>query len=55
MWVLYCLSVFSPVEIAEWADIDNTSLCLKCGIDSIIGSVFNVPVNPEFLSEMREH
>lgn len=51
----YCLSVFLPVEITEWVDLDTTAVCPKCGIDSVIGSASNMPVNPEFLSKMNEH
>lgn len=47
--------MFFPVEITEWVDLDTTALCPKCGIDSVIGSASNVPVNPEFLSKMNEH
>ncbi|KAB0489149.1 cytoplasmic protein, partial [Pseudomonas vancouverensis] len=36
-------------------DGGNTALCPKCGIDSVIGSASNAPVNPEFLLKMYEH
>jgi hypothetical protein len=32
----YCLSKISPNEIKEWIDDDETALCPKCGIDSLV-------------------
>lgn len=51
----YCLGVFSPSEITEWVDLDDTALRPKCGIDSVIGSASSLPITPEFLSKMHEH
>jgi hypothetical protein len=51
----YCLGVFKPSEIAKWVDSENTALCPKCGIDSVIGSQSEVPLTPEFLGQMRHH
>lgn len=51
----YCLAVFSPAEITEWVDQDNTALCPTCGIDSVIGSAFGLSITPEFLSTMHAH
>ncbi|WP_458730088.1 cytoplasmic protein [Pseudomonas brenneri] len=51
----FCSNVFLPTEIKVWIDLDNTALCPKFGIDSVIGSASNVPVNPEVLLKMNEH
>jgi hypothetical protein len=45
-------------EIDEWTDIDNplaeqTALCPRCGIDSVIGDKAGFPITPEFLDEMN--
>ncbi len=41
-------------EINEWVDDDTTALCPKCGIDSVIGSASEYPVeNPAFLNAMH--
>ena len=49
----YCLEVFPPSEIEEWTCDDDTALCPKCGIDSVIGSVSGYPIEPEFLKKMH--
>jgi hypothetical protein len=51
----YCLEVYSPQEIEDWIDDDNCALCVKCGIDSVIGSASNYPITKDFLKQMREY
>ena len=51
----YCLQVFTPSEIEDWTDDDDTALCPKCGIDSVIGSVSGYPIEREFLKKMHDH
>jgi hypothetical protein len=31
-----CVQVYSPELIAEWEDEEQTAICPKCGIDSVI-------------------
>ena len=50
----YCLEVFPPTEIEDWTDDDDTALCPKCGIDSVIGSVSEYPIEREFLKKMHD-
>ena len=50
----YCLAIFSPGEIKEWVDDNDTALCPKCGIDSVIGSASGFPITPNFLKKMKE-
>jgi hypothetical protein len=54
----YCKAVFPAGEIDEWTDIDNpraeqTALCPRCGIDSVIGDKAGFRITPEFLDEMH--
>jgi hypothetical protein len=49
----HCLAVFAPTEIKEWVDNDDTALCPKCGIDSVLGSASSFPINKEFLRKMK--
>ena len=49
-----CLSFFHPTEIIEWVDEDQTAMCPKCQIDSVIGSSY-MPLSIELLSKMKEH
>jgi hypothetical protein len=51
----YCLRIFPPSEIEHWTDDDDTALCPKCGIDSVIGSVSGYPIDREFLQKMHDH
>jgi hypothetical protein len=51
----YCLSIFPPAEIVDWTDEDQTALCPKCGIDSVIGDRSGFPISTEFLATMRSH
>lgn len=48
----YCLHVFQPLEIDEWIDGQQTALCPRCGIDSVIGDA-SIPITEEFLKEME--
>jgi hypothetical protein len=52
----YCLAIFAPAEIEDWTDEDDeqdTALCPRCGIDSVIGSSCGAPITPEFLGAMN--
>lgn len=37
----YCLKIYSPLEITEWCDGQQTAICPYCGIDAVI------PFDPE--------
>jgi len=50
----YCFALFSPSEIKDWVDEGNTSLCPRCGMDSVIGDAVGIEVNKELLTEMKE-
>lgn len=51
----YCLAVFPPNEITQWIDDDQTALCPKCEIDSVIGSASGFPITPDFLMRVHDH
>lgn len=51
----FCLEIFSPVEINEWADEEKTALCPYCGIDSVIAEMAGFPLIKEFLTAMKEY
>ena len=50
----YCLGSFLPSDIKEWVDKDQTALCPKCGIDSVIGSASGVPLDDDFFTRMNK-
>lgn len=53
----YCLHIFQPTDIHSWTDrwdgVNQTALCPKCGIDSVIGSASGYPITQEFLQKMK--
>lgn len=50
----FCLKIFSPKEIVDWIDKDDTALCPHCGIDAVIGESSGFPITEEFLGRMRD-
>jgi hypothetical protein len=52
----YCLEIFDPKEIEEWADdAVGTAICPFCGIDSVIGESSGYPITKEFLEAMKKY
>ena len=51
----YCRATFTATEIGDWTDDEETALCPKCGIDSVIGSAAGFPITKEFLEEMHKY
>jgi hypothetical protein len=52
----YCLAVLTPSDVVDWTTERSgrkTSLCPKCGIDSVLGSASGFPITVEFLQKMR--
>ena len=45
--------MFSPDQIVEWIDEDDTALCPICGIDSVIADGSNLPITKDFLEAMQ--
>ena len=33
----YCFSEFSPSEVIEWCDENQTAICPYCAIDAVVG------------------
>ncbi len=53
----YCMETFSPKEILDWIeenDYEETALCAKCGIDSVLSSKWPIK-DPKFLKEMNDY
>jgi hypothetical protein len=51
----YCLAMFPPAEITEWVGGEETALCARCGIDSVIGCASGYPITSEFLKRMHDY
>lgn len=47
-----CFAIYAPTEIREWTDGEQTALCPRCGIDSMLGSASGWPIEREFLAKM---
>ncbi len=50
----YCLATFLPAEIVRWI-YDDTALCPRRTIDSVIGSASGYPITEALLRQMRVH
>jgi hypothetical protein len=50
----YCQETFHTNEIEDWTDDEQTALCPRCGIDSVIGDKSGFAITPEFLAEMNK-
>jgi hypothetical protein len=55
----YCEETFAPSEIEDWTDMSNpppeqTAICPRCGIDSVIGDKSGFALTPTFLAEMKK-
>lgn len=49
-----CLEIYAPSEITEWVDSnDQTALCARCDIDTVIGDASGYPVTADFLEAMN--
>ncbi|TDZ42366.1 hypothetical protein CCUG63695_02338 [Mycobacteroides franklinii] len=48
----YCLAIYSPSAITEWTDYDDSALCPKCGIDSVLAEDSGYPITEVFLTRM---
>jgi hypothetical protein len=50
----HCMKIFSPKEIVDWIDDDDTALCPHCSIDAVIGESSGYPITNEFLEKMHD-
>lgn len=48
-----CSAVYSPLEIESWTDDDQTAICARCLVDSVIGDASGYPITKEFLERMH--
>jgi hypothetical protein len=50
----HCLATFRPDKIVKWIDYNQTALCPKCGIDSVLGD-HSRPLTRKMLEKMRDY
>jgi hypothetical protein len=51
----FCFRTFPSKEIKVWIDAEQTALCPRCGIDSVLGSASNQRLDDAFLRGMHTH
>lgn len=51
----YCKKTFSPHEIVDWTDDEETAICPYCGVDSVICNDNNYKITKEDLEKMNEY
>jgi hypothetical protein len=49
----FCFRSFKTTDIKAWIDSNQTALCPKCGVDSVLGSLHRS--DDAFLRGMHEH
>ena len=50
-----CLKISEPKDIKEGTDDNQTAICPKCGIDSMIADTSGYTIDRIFLSLMEKH
>lgn len=50
----FCCQIFKPSEVEEFVDEDDTVICPKCGIDSVLGDKSGYEINIETLKKLKE-
>jgi hypothetical protein len=48
----YCFQTYSPSEVKTWVDDNQTAICPRCGMDSVIGSASGFPLTKVALRKM---
>ncbi|EUJ44504.1 cytoplasmic protein [Paenilisteria rocourtiae] len=51
----YCLEIFSPVEITNWLEMEDTALCPYCSVDALLPESSLLPLSKNFLEKMHQH
>jgi hypothetical protein len=50
----HCLNIFDAVEIKTYTDKNQTAICPKCGIDSILGDA-DIKISAQLLKEIKSY
>lgn len=51
----FCFRSFASSDIKVWIDANQTALCPRCGVDSVIGSASQHRIDDAFLRGMHTH
>lgn len=50
----FCFRTFNSTEIKSWIDSNQTALCPRCGVDSVLGSASTHRLDDAFLRGMHQ-
>ena len=48
-----CLNIIQVKDIEFWTDDDETALCPKCTLDTLLAESLNIPLDKDTLSKIR--
>jgi hypothetical protein len=51
----FCFRTFASKDIKVWIDAEQTALCPRCGIDSVLGSASHQRLDDAFLRRMHTY
>lgn len=51
----FCFRTFPSTDIKAWTDANQTALCPRCGVDSVIGIASKHRLDDAFLRQMHTH
>lgn len=52
----HCTAIFTPAEIKEWTDDDDTAVCPSCHVDAILpDNIFPEQINAEMLNKLKAY
>lgn len=51
----FCFRSFASSDIKVWIDANQTALCPRCGVDSVLGSASQHRLDDAFLRGMHTH
>jgi hypothetical protein len=51
----FCFRSFASTDIKVWIDSNQTALCPRCGVDSVIGTASQHRIDDAFLRGMHAH
>ena len=51
----FCFRSFATADITAWIDKNQTALCPRCGLDSVLGTASGHILDDRFLRRMHQH
>lgn len=51
----YCMKIYSALEVVEFIPEENTAICPKCGIDSVLPGTCGIEFSEENLNIINDY